>query len=35
MMWIFMGALTFGQIYDALGAKEIIHTVTTALLLGP
>ena len=35
MMWIFMGAMTFGQIYDALGAKEIIHTVTTALPLGP
>ncbi len=35
MMWIFMGALTFGQIYDALGAKEIIYTVTTALPLGP
>ena len=35
MMWIFMGALTFGQIYDALGAKEIIHTVTHALPLGP
>ena len=30
-----MGALTFSQIYDALGAKEIIHTVTTALPLGP
>ncbi len=35
MMWIFMGAMTFGQIYDALGAKELIHTVTTALPLGP
>ena len=35
MMWIFMGALTFGQIYDALGAKEIIHKVTNALPLGP
>ncbi len=35
MMWIFMGAMTFGQIYDALGAKEIIHTVTHALPLGP
>jgi tripartite ATP-independent transporter DctM subunit len=35
MMWIFMGAITFGQIYDALGAKEIIHTVTHALPLGP
>ncbi len=35
MMWIFMGALTFGQIYDALGAKELIHAVTTALPLGP
>ena len=35
MMWIFMGAMTFGQIYDALGAKEIIHTVTNALPLGP
>ena len=35
MMWIFMGALTFGQIYDALGAKEIIHKVTHAIPLGP
>lgn len=35
MMWIFMGALTFGQIYDALGAKEIIEKVTHALPLGP
>ena len=35
MMWIFMGAMTFGQIYDGLGAKELIHTVTTALPLGP
>ena len=35
MMWIFMGALTFGQIYDGLGAKEIIHKVTHALPLGP
>jgi tripartite ATP-independent transporter DctM subunit len=35
MMWIFMGAMTFGQIYDALGAKEIIHTVTNTLPLGP
>lgn len=35
MMWIFMGAMTFGQIYDALGAKELIYTVTTALPLGP
>ena len=34
MMWIFMGAITFGQIYDALGAKEIIHTVTHSLPLG-
>ena len=35
MMWIFMGALTFGQIYDALGAKEIIISVTHALPFGP
>lgn len=34
MMWIFMGAITFGQIYDALGAKEIIETVTTGLPFG-
>jgi len=34
MMWIFMGAMTFGQIYDALGAKEIVQTVTTGLPLG-
>jgi tripartite ATP-independent transporter DctM subunit len=35
MMWIFMGALTYGQIYDALGAKEIIHKVTNVLPFGP
>ncbi len=35
MMWIFMGAMTFGQIYDALGAKEIILAVTHGLHLGP
>lgn len=34
MMWIFMGAMTFGQIYDALGAKEIVQTVTTGLPMG-
>lgn len=33
MMWIFMGAITFGQIYDALGAKEIVQAVTTGLPL--
>ena len=35
MMWIFMGAMTFGQIYDALGAKELVQTVTTGLPFGP
>ena len=35
MMWIFMGAMTFGQIYDALGAKEIIQSVTHILPYGP
>ncbi len=34
MMWIFMGAMTFGQIYDALGAKEIVQAVTTDLPFG-
>jgi len=34
MMWIFMGALTFGKIYDALGAKEIIDVVITGLPIG-
>jgi tripartite ATP-independent transporter DctM subunit len=33
--WIFMAALTFGKIYGALGAKELIETVTTALPIGP
>jgi len=34
MMWIFMAALTFGQIYNALGAREVIETVMTALPIG-
>lgn len=35
MMWIFMGAMTFGQIYDALGAKELVQSATTGLPFGP
>ncbi|TET26875.1 MAG: TRAP transporter large permease subunit [Dehalococcoidia bacterium] len=34
MMWIFMGALTFGKIYDGLGAKDIVEAVMTGLPLG-
>jgi TRAP-type mannitol/chloroaromatic compound transport system permease large subunit len=34
MMWIFMAALTFGQIYNALGAREIVETTMTALPIG-
>jgi len=33
--WIFMAALTFGKIYGALGAKELIETITTGLPIGP
>jgi tripartite ATP-independent transporter DctM subunit len=33
-LWIFMGALTFGQIYDALGAREIVDAVMTGLPIG-
>jgi len=32
--WIFMGALTFGKVYDAMGAKELVEVVTTGLLIG-
>jgi len=35
MMWIFMAALTFGKIYDALGAREIVQTMMTTLPIGP
>jgi tripartite ATP-independent transporter DctM subunit len=35
MMWIFMAALTFGKIYDALGAREIVDAVMTRLPIGP
>jgi len=34
MMWIFMAALTFGKIYGALGAKEVIETIMTGLPIG-
>jgi len=34
MMWIFMGALTFGKVYDALGAKEITELVMANVPLG-
>jgi len=33
--WIFMAALTFGKVYGALGAKELIETITTGLPIGP
>jgi len=33
-MWIFMAALTFGKIYDALGAKELVEAVMTGLPIG-
>ena len=35
MMWIFMAALTFGKVYGALGAKEVIETIMTGLPVGP
>jgi len=34
-MWIFMGALTFGKIYGALGAKELVERVIIGLPLEP
>ena len=34
-MWIFMAALTFGKIYSALGAKELIELITVGLPLPP
>jgi len=34
-MWIFMAALTFGKIYSALGAKELIELITIGLPLPP
>jgi len=34
MMWIFMGALTFGKVYDALGAKDIIETIMVMAPMG-
>jgi len=34
MMWIFMGALTFGKVYDALGAKDIIEAVMVSVPMG-
>ena len=35
MMWIFMAALTFGKIYDALGAREIVEALMIGLPIGP
>lgn len=32
--WIFMAALTFGKVYDALGAREIIEMAITGLPVG-
>lgn len=34
-MWIFMAALTFGKIYSALGAKDLIEIMVTGLPLPP
>jgi tripartite ATP-independent transporter DctM subunit len=34
-MWIFMAALTFGKIYSALGAKDLIELITVGLPLPP
>ena len=33
--WIFMAALTFGKVYGAMGAKELVETITTGLPIGP
>ena len=32
--WIFMGALTFGKIYDALGARDVVEPFIFSLGLG-
>jgi tripartite ATP-independent transporter DctM subunit len=34
-MWIFMAALTFGKVYAALGAKDLIELITVGLPLPP
>jgi tripartite ATP-independent transporter DctM subunit len=34
-MWIFMAALTFGKVYAALGAKDLIEMITLGLPLPP
>lgn len=34
-MWIFMAALTFGRLYDLLGAKAITEAIIFSLPLGP
>jgi len=34
-MWIFMAALTFGKVYSALGAKDLIELITVGLPLPP
>ena len=34
-MWIFMAALTFGKVYGALGAKELVEAVIIGLPIGP
>jgi len=34
-MWIFMAALTFGRLYDLLGAKEVTEAIIFSLPLGP
>jgi len=34
-MWIFMAALTFGKVYSALGAKDLIELITIGLPLPP
>ncbi len=35
VMWIFMSALTFGRLYNLLGAKQIIEAVVLGLPLEP
>lgn len=35
LTWIFMGALTFGKIYDALGARAVVEAFVLGLPMGP
>jgi len=34
VFWIFMAALTFSKVYDAMGAKEVMENIMTALAMG-